>query len=63
MELNCEKMDNLIWALIFYIAGSVIRTVYGFLAKVATAPTSELQFDVKYWAQWHDSNYALNVNW
>lgn len=56
-------MDNLIWALIFYITGAVIRTVYGFLAKVATAPTSELQSDVKYWTQWHDSNYTLNVNW
>jgi hypothetical protein len=23
---------------------------YGFLAKIATTPTNELQFDVKYWA-------------
>jgi len=43
-------MDNLMWALIFYIAGAVIRTSYGFLAKIATTPTNELQFDVKYWA-------------
>ena len=50
MELSFEKMDNLMLALIFYIAGAVIRTAYGFLAKIATTPTSELQFDVKYWA-------------
>jgi hypothetical protein len=50
MELSFEKMDNLMLALIFYIAGAVIRTSYGFLAKIATTPTSELQFDVKYWA-------------
>ena len=50
MELSFEKMDNLMWALIFYSAGAVIRTVYGFLAKIATRPSGELQFDVKYWA-------------
>lgn len=50
MELNFKKMDNLMWALIFYISGAVIRTAYGFLAKIATTPTNELQFDVKYWA-------------
>jgi hypothetical protein len=50
MELSFEKMDNLMLALIFYIAGAVIRTAYGFLAKIATTPTNELQFDVKYWA-------------
>ena len=50
MELSFEKMDILIWALIFYSAGAVIRTAYGFLAKIATTPSGELQFDVKYWA-------------
>lgn len=50
MELIFEKMDNLMLALIFYIAGAVIRTAYGFLAKITTTPTRELQFDVKYWA-------------
>jgi hypothetical protein len=44
------KMDNLMWALLFYIAGAVIRTAYGFLAKIATSPSGELQFDLKYWA-------------
>lgn len=48
MELNFQKMDNLIWALIFYMAGAAIRTAYGFLAKIAATPTSELQFVVKY---------------
>jgi len=49
MEMSFEKKDNLMRALIFYIAGAVIRTAYGFLAKIATTPTNELQFDVKYW--------------
>ena len=30
MELNFEKMDNLVWALLFCVAGATIRIVYGF---------------------------------
>jgi len=41
-------MDNLLWALVFYVAGAVVRTVYGFLAKIASTPSGELTFDVKY---------------
>jgi len=43
-------MDNLIYALIFYVLGAVVRTVYGFMAKIVTSNNSELQFDAKYWA-------------
>jgi hypothetical protein len=50
MELSFEKMDNLMLALIFYVAGAVVRTVYGFLAKIASTPSGVLKFDVKYFA-------------
>ena len=43
-------MDNLIYALIFYILGAVVRTVYGFMSKIITSDNSALQFDAKYWA-------------
>lgn len=43
-------MDNLMYALIFYILGAVVRTVYGFMAKIITSDNSAMQFDAKYWA-------------
>ena len=45
-----KAMNNLMYALIFYILGAVIRTVYGFMAKIVTSDNSSLQFDAKYWA-------------
>ena len=43
-------MDNLMYALIFYILGTAIRTVHGFMAKIGTSDNVSLQFDAKYWA-------------
>jgi len=30
-------VDNLIYALIFHVLGAVVRTVYGFMAKIITS--------------------------
>ena len=43
-------MDNLLYALIFYVLGAVVSTVYGFMAKIITSDNSALQFDAKDWA-------------
>ena len=43
-------MDNLVYALIFYVLGAVVRTVYGFMAKIVSSNNNDMQFDAKYWA-------------
>lgn len=43
-------MDTLIYALTFYVLGAIVRTIYGYMAKIVTSNNSELQFDAKYWA-------------
>lgn len=43
-------MDNLMYALIFYMLSAVVRTVYGFMSKNVTSDNSSLQFDANYWA-------------
>lgn len=43
-------MDNIALALLFYVSGAVLRTVYGYLTKIVTSDEPTLQFNAKYWA-------------
>jgi hypothetical protein len=43
-------MDLVLVAFVCFALGAIVRTMYGFLAKILTTPENELKFDAKYWA-------------
>ena len=41
-------MDNLMYTLIFYVLGVVVKTVYGLMTKIIISNNSALPFDAKH---------------